>query len=415
MINVLLLLVSILVYLSYGISGFIFILFSTITSYLVGIYNGKYKKILTVITIIINLLILILNKISIFDNIISILGVSYYTLQIISYLVDVYKKRIKPEKNIFKYTLFIFYIPHLFMGPIYTYQQADDLFSKKEIKAENLLNGIIRICFGLFKKLVIASKISIVTSYIVQNELSGTFAFFAMVIYSIEIYTDFSGGIDIILGVSKIFNISLIENFDSPFSSQSIKEFWNRWHISLGNWLKNYIYIPLGGNKKGNIRKKVNILITFIISGLWHGINFVYWGIMQGIFVMFGESLKTKVKIINQIFTFILISISWAFFIWPNNSDALNMIVSIFTNININELINNFLNIGINIADWIIIIISTFIVFVFDTKKDLIIKKIKSLSCESKMFIIGILIVIIIIFGNYGIGFNVNNFIYSNF
>jgi D-alanyl-lipoteichoic acid acyltransferase DltB (MBOAT superfamily) len=264
---------------------------------------------------------------------------------------------------------------------------------------------------------VIAGRIAIVTSTIASNieVYSGWYVVIAVLMYSIQLYSDFSGRIDIVLGVSKILGINLQENFDSPFYSESIKEFWRRWHISLGSWLKEYIYIPLGGNKKGNLRKNINLLITFIISGIWHGINYILWGILHGIFVMFGNGFKTRYKWINRIVTFIIVSLLWVFFIWSDTFTALKMISSIFTNFNIIDVIQNISNIGLSLNNWIILFIFTLILFIYDgnkTKIDLIIKKV---SPEIKTTLLCILILTILVFGIYGFGFNVNEFIYSNF
>lgn len=176
-----------------------------------------------------------------------------------------------------------------------------------------------------------------------------------------------------------------------------------------------YIYIPLGGNKHGNFRKKINILITFFVSGLWHGLSYILWGIGHGIFVMFGEKFKTPFSLLNKVGTFILVSLLWCFFIWSNPLIALKMIGSIVTNFNLMDVINNILNLGITFCDWIILIIFTIILFIID-KKQLIIKdKLLKISIELKIIILGTMILLILLFGIYGIGFDVNEFIYSNF
>ena len=170
------------------------------------------------------------------------------------------------------------YIPHLFIGPIARYDEMkNELKSKRKISLNNLYNGGIRILWGLFKKLVIAGRISIIITTITGNSeiYNGWYALLAMFAYSIQLYSDFSGGIDIVIGVSKILEINLPENFNSPFLAENIKEFWRRWHITLSTWLKDYIYIPLGGNRCGKFRKSINVLITFIVSGLWHGVNYI--------------------------------------------------------------------------------------------------------------------------------------------
>ena len=415
--NIILLILSIAIYLSYGIPNVIYILFSMLTSFTAAKYVKNNKKILA-ITITINAAILIFMKFLPYTNlsIVAPLGIAYYTLQVISYLVDVYKGKYEYEKNIIDYALYIMYIPHLFIGPIIRYDEIKtQLKAKRKITLNNLYDGGIRILWGLFKKLVIAGRISIIITTITGNveTYNGMYALLAMFIYSIQLYSDFSGGIDIVIGVSKILGINLNENFNSPFMAENIKEFWRRWHISLSTWLKDYIYIPLGGNRCSKFRQGINVLITFIVSGLWHGVNYIIWGIAHGIFVLFGDKYKTKYKWINRSINFVIVSILWSFFIWNDNITAINMITSIFTNFNFVESCNNILNLGLAIADWIVLIIATIALIKFDGSKYK--EKIKSKTTEQKLIIICTISLIILVFGIYGIGFNVTEFIYSKF
>ena len=418
--NALLLIVSILLYASFGWQSLFYVFFSIIITFIAGKHlNGKHKKAVLISTIVVNLAILIFMKVLPYTNlsILAPLGISYYTLQIISYLVDVYKGKYKPEESFFNFTLFIMYIPHLFIGPISRYEDMkENLLAKRKITADNIFDGLIRVCWGLIKKFVIAGRTAILIGTISGNlEYSGAYALLAMIIYSINLYADFSGGIDIVIGVSKMLGIDLKENFDSPYYSQSIKEFWRRWHISLSSWLKDYVYIPLGGNRKGALRKNINLLITFTVSGLWHGVNYIIWGILNGIFVMFGDKFKTRFKTFNRLVTFLIISFLWAFFIWQDQLVALQMIGSVFTTFNYADLGMQILNLGLSMADWIVLGIFTIILFVFDGNKDKILRKVQNYKLEVKTILIGTMLLIVAILGIYGIGFNVNNFIYSKF
>lgn len=421
--NFILLVLSILIYASYGIQNCIYIFFSLLTSYSAAKYlNTKNGKTILGLTIFLNTLVLIFVRfipyVGANINIFAPLGISYYTLQVISYLVDVYKGKYEYEKNLFNYSLYIMYIPHLFIGPITRYDEMKkQLVAKRKITLNNIYNGGIRIAWGLSKKLIIAGRISIVISTITGNTevYNGAYAFLAMILYSIQLYSDFSGGIDIVLGLSKILGINLSENFDSPYYAQSIKEFWRRWHISLSTWLKDYIYIPLGGNRCSKLRQVINVLITFFVSGIWHGVSYILWGVIHGIFVLFGDKYKTKCKWFNRALNFIIVSFLWSFFIWNNNIVALKMIGSVFTTFNMTDLINNFLNLGLIVSDWIVLVISTLILFIFDGNKNKIITKVKELSEEKRLVILCSIILIILVFGIYGIGFNVNEFIYSKF
>lgn len=417
--NFLLLLVSIIIYASYGLSNFIYIGFSMLTTFIAVKYlKSKNKKIILAGTIAVNALILIGVKFLPYTdiNILAPLGVSYYTLQVISYLIDVYRGKYEYEKSIFNYALYIMYIPHLFIGPISRYDEMKkQLTAKRKITVDNIYNGGIRILWGLAKKLIIAGRIAIVIDTITSSGFNGVYAFLAMVLYSIQLYSDFSGGIDIVLGISKMLGIDLIENFDAPYYSQNIKEFWRKWHISLSSWLRDYIYIPLGGSRCSKIRKAINVLITFAVSGLWHGANYIAWGILHGIFVLMGDKYNTKYKWFNRVLNFIIVSFLWSFFIWNNSIEALRMMGSVFTNFNITEVWRNVLSLGITFADWIVLIISTIILFIYDGNKNKILNKKDKISNSMKLAIICTLGLIVLTFGIYGIGFNVNEFIYSRF
>ena len=418
--NALLLVVSILLYASFGWQSLLYVFFSIITTFFAAKYlKGKYKKVILVGTIVVNLAILVFMKVLPYTNlsILAPLGISYYTLQIISYLVDVYKGKYEPEEKFWQFTLFIMYIPHLFIGPISRYDDMKkNLLAKRKITANNVFDGLLRVSWGLIKKFVIAGRTAILISTISGNiEYSGAYALLAMIIYSINLYADFSGGIDIVLGVSKMLGIDLVENFNSPYYSESIKEFWRRWHISLSSWLKDYVYIPLGGNRKGTLRKNINLLITFTVSGLWHGVNYIVWGILNGIFVMFGDRFKTKCKTLNRLITFIIISFLWAFFIWQDQLVALQMMGSVFTTFNYSDLGAQILNLGLSIADWIVLAVFTILLFIFDGNKEKILPKLQNSKLEVKTILIGTMLLIVAILGIYGIGFDVNNFIYSKF
>ncbi len=422
LIKIIFLLVSILLYATYGLTNFIFILFSLISTYFIAkVLTKKKNKIILWLTILLNALIFIIFKIGLNNlglnklNIIAPLGIAYYTLQVISYLIDVYKDKYQAENNFLNYALYIFYFPCLLMGPINRYDYFKNALNNQKITLNNLLNGLLRVLFGLFKKFVIAGRAFILINSLTEYNSGGAYALMAMLIYSILLYTDFSGGIDIVLGFSKILGLNLPENFNRPYFSESIKEFWNRWHITLSTWLKDYIYIPLGGNKKGKLRQKINIMITFLVSGFWHGFNYLLWGIYQGIFVAFPKLFHTKNKYINTIITILLVSISWSFFIYNNQLTALKMIGSLFTTFNYPELFHNILNLGLNKINYLILIISTIALFIYEANMDKINNKLKNSCLEIKLIIIGVLIIFVTLYGIYGIGFNVEDFIYSKF
>ena len=416
-----LLVISICVYASLGVKSLLYIIISSVTTYIATLLfqKNKYKKLILIITLIINIGILVIIKSELIKNIIVPLGVSYYTFQVVSYLIDVYRNKYKPERNIAKYFVYTMYFPYLFIGPINRFDDiSDSLFKEdKKINLSSMYNGILRIGWGFFKKLLIANRINVLIATITQNpsEYNGAFALFAMLLYSIQLYADFSGGIDIVIGFSKVLQINVKENFDTPYISQNIQEFWRRWHISLSSWFRDYVYIPLGGNRCSKLRHYFNTIIVFLLSGLWHGINYVLWGLLHAIFLILGKFITTKNKYLNITVTFLIVSFLWSFFIWPTTLEALQMMGSVFTTFNYSELFTNILNLGLNLANYIVLIISVILLIIYDLKREKINSKLKSLKTEHKLILFAGLVWVILIFGMYGIGFNASEFIYNKF
>ena len=416
-----LLVISICVYASLGVKSLLYIIISSVTTYIATLLfqKNKYKKLILIITLIINIGILVIIKSELIKNIIVPLGVSYYTFQVVSYLIDVYRNKYKPERNIAKYFVYTMYFPYLFIGPINRFDDiSDSLFKEdKKINLSSMYNGILRIGWGFFKKLLIANRINVLIVAITQNpsEYNGAFALFAMLLYSIQLYADFSGGIDIVIGFSKVLQINVKENFDTPYISQNIQEFWRRWHISLSSWFRDYVYIPLGGNRCSKLRHYFNTIIVFLLSGLWHGVNYVLWGLLHAIFLILGKFITTKNKYLNITVTFLIVSFLWSFFIWPTTLEALQMMGSVFTTFNYSELFTNILNLGLNLANYIVLIISVILLIIYDLKREKINSKLKSLKTEHKLILFAGLVWVILIFGMYGIGFNASEFIYNKF
>lgn len=263
------------------------------------------------------------------------LGLSFHTFQAMSYTIEVYKRKQKPEKNFFHYALYVMFFPQLVAGPIERPQHLLHQFREKHyFDYERVTNGIKLIAWGFFKKVVIADRLALFVDPIYNNNpvaQSGISFVFATILFSYQIYCDFSGYSDIAVGTAQVLGFRLINNFNSPYFANSPSDFWRRWHISLSSWLRDYIYIPLGGNKVPKIRWAINVLITFILSGLWHGANwtFIIWGTLHGIYIivstLFGnfmnafslgvEIMKWKITYLIQIAaTFCLVSFAWIFF-----------------------------------------------------------------------------------------------------
>jgi len=344
------------------------------------IYNQKntlHKKITLGISIVANLSLLIYFKytnlfLSIINeymdghfhllNIILPVGISFYTFENISYMIDVYKGEFIPEKKYINYLLFLSFFPKLVMGPIVRAKDfIPQLYKPFHLDYKDFTKGYYLILTGLFKKLIISDFLTLnYVNYIFDDpsRYSGFENVIGVFCYAIVIYCDFSGYSDIAIGIAKWLGINIPKNFDSPYKSKNISEFWKRWHISLSLWLKDYLYITaLGGNRRGNLRTNINLLATMILGGLWHGgsINFVIWGAIHGgglIIHKTYHSIVTKFDLvldkpiynyISIIITFFFVNMAWIFFRTENLHTAKLMLYQIFFNFSI-ELIPAFLN-----------------------------------------------------------------------
>ncbi|MCR4740280.1 MAG: MBOAT family protein [Lachnospiraceae bacterium] len=268
-------------------------------------------------------------------------GISFYTFQTLSYAIDVYKGDSKTEHNLFQYAAFILFFPQLVAGPI---ERAEHLLP--QIKKEHVYDhdvivyGLKLMMWGFFKKVVIADNLGVIVDTVYDNlhEYSGFVLVIAAILFSIQIYCDFSGYSDIARGTAGLFGIDLMLNFRSPYFSSSVTEFWERWHISLSQWIRDYIYIPMGGNRKGKLRKRVNLFVSFLVSGIWHGANitFIFWGILHGSLRVLEDITGWRkkagsnkwLKVLSVCVTFILVSILWIFFRADTIGDALYVLTN---------------------------------------------------------------------------------------
>ena len=317
-------------------------------------------------------------------NIILPMGISFYTFQAAAYTIDVYRGDIKAERHFGIFMLFIMFFPQLVAGPI---ERADrllgQLFTKHKLELANISQGSKLMLMGYFKKIVIADRASVLVDAIYNSpqEYKGLPLVVATLFFTVQIYCDFSGYTDIARGVAKLMGIELMINFDRPYFSKNIKEFWRRWHISLSSWLRDYIYIPLGGSRCSLIKKYRNIIITFLASGLWHGANwtFVLWGGLHGLYQVIGD-LKNKIipikrdffvlNIFRVIICFVLVAFAWIFFRANTISDAIYIIKNIFAgweNVSdLQYLYVTFNNMGLKLFE--IVILSIAILFLIFTE-----------------------------------------------
>ena len=252
------------------------------------------------------------------------IGLSFHTFQALSYTIEVYRRKQPAERNFVVYALYVMFYPQLVAGPIERPQNViPQLKEFRPYNWDNVKEGLARMCWGFFKKVVIADRLAMVVERTFGHtaETSSAALFMGAVFYSFQIYCDFSGYSDIALGAAKVMNIRLMENFKEPYLSGSLSEFWTRWHISLSTWFRDYLYIPLGGNRKGEWRRRMNIMAVFLLSGLWHGANwtFIIWGLLHGLFVLIlvrknnsdGSAVR---KLLGVLFNFIVVTFLWIFF-----------------------------------------------------------------------------------------------------
>lgn len=273
----------------------------------------------------------------VFDVILPV-GISFYTFQALSYTVDVYRKDIYAERNFFKYALFVSFFPQLVAGPI---ERSKNLLiqinEKHRFEFERVRDGLLLMLYGFFQKVVLAEYLAIAVNsvYNTYTERTGFQLLIATVLFAFQIYCDFGSYSNIAIGAAKVMGFRLMENFNTPYFAVSVSDFWRRWHISLSTWFRDYLYIPLGGNRKGRVRKWCNLMIVFLVSGLWHGANwhFVIWGGLNGTYQVAGEWLRPvreKImklcgvdknapshRMLQMVITFVLVDFSWIFFRAP--------------------------------------------------------------------------------------------------
>lgn len=330
-----------------GLQYLLLILISILANYYIGILidrnEERKRKIIVGAGIIFNLLLLgvfkyfnffvsnIVNLINYFgfnitDSVPNIpipIGISFYTFQILSYLIDLYKKRIKVQKSIANFALYILMFPQLIVGPIVRYSTVEQQLQERKTEKESIRLGVIRFVLGLTKKMIIANAMCEIAdwSYLNISVNNILIAWIGAVAYSLQIYFDFSGYSDMAIGMGKMLGFHYLENFDFPYTSKSIKEFWRKWHISLSSWFRDYVYIPLGGNRKSTGRTYINLSIVFLLTGFWHGAawNFIFWGIYHGLFLILeriklGEGLAKIPSVFQHIYAMIIVIIGWIFF-----------------------------------------------------------------------------------------------------
>jgi D-alanyl-lipoteichoic acid acyltransferase DltB (MBOAT superfamily) len=298
-------------------------------------------------------------------NVLLPVGISFYTFQTLSYTIDVYRKKRKPERHLGIFALYVAFFPQLVAGPIErSTRLLPQLVKKYNFDYDRVTDGLKLMLWGFFKKVVIADRIAVIVNQVYNNpyDATGLPLLIGTYLFAFQIYCDFSGYSDIAIGAAKIFGIDLMENFHRPYFAKSIREFWQRWHISLSTWFRDYLYISLGGSKTTNWRWYYNIMVVFLISGLWHGANwtFVIWGGLHGLYYLFSywtRNIRARIttifkidkvpfvqKFIRVLFIFHIVALGWIFFRANSLSDAAFIITHMFTGIG--DVLSNILHIG---------------------------------------------------------------------
>jgi len=451
-----LLIASCLFYMSF-IPIYIFVLFATITvDYIAGILiensqNTRRKQIYLSLSIFFTVLILFIFKYFNFFNanisgiasffhwnypigllrLILPIGLSFHTFQSLSYVIEVYRGNQKAEHNFGIYSLYVMFFPQLVAGPIERPQHLlHQFYEEHKVNSHNIKEGLRQMLGGYFKKVVIADRLAAVVNTVYGNPTSytGLTLILATVLFAFQIYCDFAGYSDIAIGCAKAMGFTLMRNFNRPYLSKSISEFWNRWHISLSSWLKDYIYIPLGGNRVAIPRWCANVLITFLVSGLWHGANWTYilWGALFGIYLVASRltqgargNLANAVHLdrhprvydsLAMLATFTFVNIGWVLFRASSMTDAVYILTHMLKGISLDRTA---LNIGSSLPELIVSITLILVLIAYELMQDRvdIIARLKAKPKWLRWSVYYALIVLILLLGQFG----TRQFIYFQF
>lgn len=283
-------------------------------------------------------------------NIVLPIGVSFYTFQIISYEVDVYRGKVKASKSLIDYMTYVFLFPQLIAGPIVRYETVSKELKSRKVTLEDFSYGVNRFIIGLFKKIVIANNIGELCKILNDSSEVSVLLYWVLGIgYLLQIYFDFSGYSDIAIGIGRMIGFKFPENFNYPYIADSVTDFWRRWHMTLSSWFRDYVYIPLGGNRVSTIKHIRNILVVWMLTGLWHGAswNFIIWGLYFGIILIIEKYFLNKIleklpKVIRSIYTMLIVMISFIIFSSDDMSSALTVIKGLFS-FNSLKFSNNFI------------------------------------------------------------------------
>ncbi len=443
-----------------GISGLVVITAITLIAYIMGLLTEKTSaqrktkasEIIPVLSIIFFVLVLFGWKyLDILTGIVPLtipsmvkeagipIGLSFYSFQAISYMADIRLGKIRPHKNIIDLALYMMWFPKWMSGPIERAEdfilQIEKLGQTKLFDENRLKRALSYTLWGLFMKLVIADRLGgiVDTVYTDIPSYGALTLLLTSVLYTIQIYCDFAGYTNTMIGITYLFGLELTQNFRIPYLAENVVDFWRRWHISLSSFLKDYIYIPLGGNRKGNARKALNTLVVFIVCGAWHGagLSFLFWGLMHGIFnVVSGKLKRTKASALvtgnlGRLVNFILVTFAWIFFRASSFGEAISFVKGMLpfgSSLPLTKglAVKESMLLGVSVTQWIIGIIAVVIL----TAADIYAEKRKELfpdiisvkwSIPKRAALLTFITLVILIFGKYGSGDEIRSFVYMQF
>ena len=382
------------------------------------------------------------------------MGISFYTFQSMGYLIDVYHGKAEAQHDLGKFALFVSFFPQMVQGPISRYNDlAPTLFAEHDFDAVNIRYGLERILWGFFKKLVIADRLVVGVKALINapEQYTGAWVALAMFLYAVQLYADFTGGIDITIGVAQMFGVKLVENFDRPFFSKDTAEYWRRWHISMGSWFRDYIFYPISvcgwmlkltnWSRKhlGTvIGKRVPVYlamaVTWFATGIWHGAawNFIVWGMLNCLVLIVSQELNpfyewfhSKVnvrdkwgwKIFQILRTFVLMSAIRILDCYRDVPLTFRQVGTIFTNFNAGEIWGGLTGLGMTAADWIVVAVGALLMLTVSLvqRKGSVRVQLDRRPAAVQLVLFVLLFYVIVIFGAYGIGYDANQFIYNQF
>ena len=455
--NVVLLLASLLFY-SWGEPRFLLLMLAaTLAAYCGGLLMERstaHKRLILIVTVVLlvgNLF--VFKYLNFFSENLSALfgwsalpkltlpiGISFYTFQILSYVIDLYRGEIRVQRNYFYLLLYVSFFPQLVAGPI---ERSTNLLTQfdtpHKLEYDNVRDGLLRMVWGFFLKIVIADRAAILVNQVFNycNYYEGPTVLIAAVLFAFQVYGDFAGYSNIAIGAAQVMGFKLMKNFERPYLAVSVSDFWRRWHISLSTWFRDYLYIPLGGNRKGTVRKYINQMIVMLVSGLWHGAawNYVIWGGINGLYQVAGGITKPFRRRIQQktgartktlswrigqvLTTFVLIDLSWIFFRANSLGDAMHLLSSLFRGWNTNIFFDgSLLKLGLDQTEWLVLLGALLIllaVSLMQEKGVSVLEAVKRQQLWFRWLIYLAAIFVVLLTGIYGPGFAASSFIYFQF